>query len=188
VSAAIGAARHGPTSRHDTVAYAKARRNIRAANGNPVSQFPHKDRGSAPVSEYPHHDRTGVPVETTSFAIARVAMVAGLAAVLAGCATSSAFVDPAKYDLYNCKQLGAARRTADSRVVELEGLMAKAETGAGGALVSGLAYQTEYLTARGQRDLIDERIASNHCTSADLAAPPPEPAATPPVVGRKARR
>lgn len=130
-------------------------------------------------------------MEFTSSAIARGALLAGLMAVLAGCATgatSSAFVDPAKYDLYNCKQLGAARRTADSRVVELEGLMAKAETGAGGALVSGLAYQTEYLTARGQRDLIDERIASNHCTSADLAAPPPEPAATPPVVGRKARR
>lgn len=130
-------------------------------------------------------------METTSLAIARVAVVAGLVAVLAGCAggaTSSAFVDPAKYDLYNCKQLGAARRTADSRVVELEGLIAKAETGAGGALVSGLAYQTEYLTARAQRDLIDERIASNHCTSADLAAPPPEPAAAPPVAGRKARR
>jgi chitodextrinase len=129
-------------------------------------------------------------VEIISSAIARAVLLAGLMTALAGCAggaTSSAFVDPAKYDLYNCKQLGAARRTTDSRVVELEGLMAKAETGAGGVLVSGLAYQTEYLTARAQRDLIDERIVSNHCTATDLAAPPPEPPA-PPVAGRKARR
>ena len=129
-------------------------------------------------------------MKTTSFAIARAAMMAGLLAVLGGCAggaTSSAFVDPAKYDLYNCKQLGTARRTTDSRVVELEGLMAKAQTGAGGALVSGLAYQTEYLTARGQRDLIDERIAGTHCTSADLAAPPPAPVA-PPAATPKSRR
>lgn len=112
--------------------------------------------------------------------LARLAAVGGVAAILGGCATgatSSAFVDPAKYDLYNCKQLGAARRTANDRVVELEGLMAKAETGAAGSLVSGLAYQTEYLSARGQRDLVDEKIASNRCTSADLAAPPPPPEA-----------
>lgn len=113
-------------------------------------------------------------------ALARLAFVGGVVAILGGCATgatSSAFVDPAKYDLYNCKQLGTARRTTNDRVVELEGLMAKAETGAAGSLVSGLAYQTEYLSARGQRDLVDEKINSNHCTSADLAAPPPAPEA-----------
>lgn len=111
-----------------------------------------------------------------------VAAVLLLAAGLAGCgggASSSLFVDPARYDLYSCKQLGAARKSADDRVVELEGLMAKAETGAGGALASGLAYQTDYLTARAQRDLIDEKIRQYNCSPADLApeAPPPPPRA-----------
>ena len=87
------------------------------------------------------------------------------------------FVDPAAYDLYNCQQLGTARRTANNRVTELEGLMAKAETGAGGALMSGLAYQTDYLSERARRDQIDEKIAANNCTPADLAAPTHAPAA-----------
>lgn len=107
-----------------------------------------------------------------------------LAMGLAGCgggASSSLFVDPSRYDLYSCKQLGAARKIADSRVIELEGLMAKAETGAGGALASGLAYQTDYLTARAQRDLIDEKIGQYNCGPADLApaAPSPPPPARP---------
>lgn len=109
-----------------------------------------------------------------------IAAVLLLAAGLAGCAggaSSSLFVDPARYDLYSCKQLGAARKTADNRVMELEGLMAKAEAGAAGALASGLAYQTDYLAARAQRDLVDEKIRQYNCSPADLApeAPPPTP-------------
>lgn len=106
-----------------------------------------------------------------------------LAAGLGGCgggASSSLLVDPSRYDLYSCKQLGASRKAADNRVIELEGLMAKAETGAGGALASGLAYQTDYLTARAQRDLIDEKITQYKCSPADLApatSPPPPPPA-----------
>ncbi|MDZ4369540.1 MAG: hypothetical protein U0987_21345 [Afipia sp.] len=108
----------------------------------------------------------------------RLAMLGALALGLGACASgggspfgSSVFVDPSKYDLYNCQQLATARKAADDRVVELEGLMAKAETGAGGALVSGLAYQTDYRAQRAQRDAIDEKLASNNC-SAELAPPP----------------
>lgn len=96
------------------------------------------------------------------------------------------FVDPAMYDLYNCKQLATARAVSNNRVVELERLMAKAETGAAGSLVSGLAYQTDYLSERARRDQIDEKIASNNCTSADLA--PPAPAASPAPPPAKRRR
>jgi hypothetical protein len=88
---------------------------------------------------------------------------------------SSVFVDPSKYDLYNCQQLATARQTSNNRVIELEGLMAKAESGAGGALVSGLAYQTDYRAERAQRDAIDQKMARNNC-SAELA-PTPAPAA-----------
>ncbi|MBB5051939.1 hypothetical protein HNQ36_001893 [Afipia massiliensis] len=108
----------------------------------------------------------------------RLAVLGALAIGLGACASggespfgSSVFVDPSKYDLYNCQQLATARKTTNDRVVELEGLMAKAETGAGGALVSGLAYQTDYRAQRAQRDAIDEKLARNNC-SAELAPPP----------------
>jgi len=111
----------------------------------------------------------------------RLAVLGVLAISLGACASgggstfgSSVFVDPSKYDLYNCQQLATARKGTNDRVVELEGLMAKAETGAGGTLVSGLAYQTDYRAQRAQRDAIDEKLASNNC-SAELT-PPPAPA------------
>ena len=107
----------------------------------------------------------------------RMAVLGVVAIGLGACASpgeggfgSSVFLDPAKYELYNCQQLVSTRKDVNNRVLELEGLMAKVETGAGGALVSGLAYQTEYRTQRAQRDDLDARIARNNC-SAELAAP-----------------
>lgn len=120
---------------------------------------------------------------------ARLGVLGVLASGLGACASgasSSAFVDPAMYDLYNCKQLATARTASNNRVVELERLMAKAETGAAGSLVSGLAYQTDYLSERARRDQIDEKIASSNCTSADLA--PAAPAAPPVPPPAKRRR
>lgn len=103
-------------------------------------------------------------------------LVAGLAG---GCATgdvrSSIFVDPSKYDLYDCNQLWTARAAADKRAVELQSLIAKADTGFAGPVVSGLAYQSDYAAAVAQRDLIDQKIASNNCPAATPPAPPPAP-------------
>lgn len=117
-----------------------------------------------------------------------VAAAAFLALMLGGCATggvsSSAFVDPSRYDLYDCKQLITARDGANTRALELEGLIAKAETGVAGGLVSGLAYQSDYATARAQRDLIDQKLASNNCV-AELAPPPLPPK---PVTPAKRKR
>lgn len=99
-----------------------------------------------------------------------------VALALGGCASSassSMFVNPARYSLYDCQQLATARVGANARVVELERLMAKAETGAAGSLVSGLAYQTDYLSARAQRDQIDEKMAQNNCSTTS-----PEPSTT----------
>ena len=93
------------------------------------------------------------------------------------------FVDPAMYDLYNCQQLATARTNSNNRVVELERLMAKAETGAAGSLVSGLAYQTDYRSERARRDQIDEKIASNNCSTVS-----PAPAAASPAPPTKRRR
>ncbi|MCR6736623.1 MAG: hypothetical protein NVV83_22185 [Afipia sp.] len=130
-----------------------------------------------------NRDRQGLRAAVSRFAVVGV-LAAGLGACASG-PSSSVFVDPATYELYNCQQLGAARKRSNDRVVELEGLMAKAETGAGGSLVSGLAYQTDYLSERARRDQIDEKITSNNCSRADLA-PPAEPAA-PPVHPKKRR-
>lgn len=119
---------------------------------------------------------------------ARFAAIGALAAGLGACASgasSSVFVDPATYDLYNCQQLATARTNSNNRVVELERLMAKAESGAAGSLVSGLAYQTDYRAERARRDQIDEKITSNNCSHADLA--PAAPAA-PPAPPAKRRR
>jgi len=76
---------------------------------------------------------------------------------------TSFFVNPAHYDLYNCEQLNKARKETAARVAELQGLMAKAETGFAGALMSGLAYQSDFLATRGQLDLIDQKRAEIHC-------------------------
>lgn len=103
-------------------------------------------------------------------------------ALLGGCAsgaTSSAFVDPSRYELYNCQQLNAARKTSFDRVSELQGLMAKAETGAAGSLVSGLAYQTDYVKARADLDLIDETRKRGNCGEVVPEGPPAPPVPAP---------
>ena len=84
-----------------------------------------------------------------------------LCAALAGCAgvsdtISPAFVDPARYDLWDCKQLAPERKNVVKRTEDLERLMAKAETGTGGVVVAELAYRNDYLAARGQQKLIEE--------------------------------
>lgn len=136
-----------------------------------------------------HRAGRNFPSRGLLFAAARLAAMGALAASLGACASgpsSSMFVDPAMYNLYNCQQLGTARTNSNNRVVELERLMAKAETGAAGSLVSGLAYQTDYRSERARRDQIDEKITSNNCSSADMAAPA-TPAA-PPAPPTKRRR
>ena len=85
----------------------------------------------------------------------------------------SAFADPAKYDLYDCKQLEPERKNLAKRAAELQGLMAKAETGVGGAVVSELAYRNDYIAVRGQQKLADEAWRSNKCHETPPAAPDP---------------
>jgi len=100
--------------------------------------------------------------------LATVMAVAGLGFVLSGCADmsdsmSTAFADPAKYDLYDCKQLEPERKTLANRAAELQGLMAKAETGAAGSLVGELAYRNDYVSVRGQQKFAEEAWRRNKC-------------------------
>src|SRR5712672_1488905 len=82
------------------------------------------------------------PFSRSAAALAVLALGLGLG----GCAdmsdnVSTAFADPAKYDLYECKQLEPERKNLANRAAELQGLMAKAETGVGGAVVADQAWQ-----------------------------------------------
>ena len=97
----------------------------------------------------------------------RVAVIGALAWGLGACASgpsSSMFVDPAMYELYSCKQLGVARRVTNDRVTELERLMAKAETGAAGSLVS----RTSVIAAKPTAP-----IGSAHHDPKRCSTPPP---------------
>ncbi|MBV8925301.1 MAG: twin-arginine translocation pathway signal [Bradyrhizobium sp.] len=120
---------------------------------------------------------------------AAAAGVLALALALSGCAEMSdswttAFVDPAKYELYDCKQLEPERKSLANREAELQGLMAKADTGVGGPVVSELAYRNDYIQVRGQARLLEEAWRKNKCheTPAPAAATPaPTPTPSPKV-------
>jgi hypothetical protein len=128
------------------------------------------------------------------FSRAPTAAVLAFALALPGCADMSdtmslAFADPAKYELYDCKQLEAERKRLAARSAELQGLMAKAETGAGGAIVAEVAYRNDYIATRGQSKLAEQAWQKNRCREtlpgeAMPVAPPPAPAAPPSRAGR----
>ena len=117
------------------------------------------------------------------------ALVALLAScfALSGCAgmsdtVSPAFADPAKYELWDCKQLEGERKRLADRTEELQKLMAKAETGVGGAVVAEMAYRNDYVSARGQAHFAEEAWRRNKCRETvpgTAAAASPAPPAAP---------
>ncbi|SHL69691.1 hypothetical protein SAMN05444159_6578 [Bradyrhizobium lablabi] len=117
---------------------------------------------------------------------AALAVLLVLGAGVGGCADmsdtmTSAFADPAKYDLYECKQLEAERKALAVREAELQGLMAKAETGVAGPVVAELAYRNDYIAMRGQAKLADEAWRRNKCHAAPPAADAPALKPVPPA-------
>lgn len=119
----------------------------------------------------------------------RAAFVVALslgAAGLAGCADmsdgmSSAFVDPAKYDQFDCKQLEAERKNLNIRAAELQGLIAKANTGTGGAVIAELAYRNDFVSNRASINLANEVWRRDRCAQGGPAST--NPAAAPDVPG-----
>ena len=111
-------------------------------------------------------------------AAAAVLLAAG--AGLAGCASmgdgmSTAFADPAKYQLYDCKQLEAERKSLSTRAAELQGLIEKAQTGVAGPMVAEIAYRNEAIAVQGQRKFAEEAWQQNKCHP----SPPATAAAAP---------
>src|SRR5438552_14197328 len=136
------------------------------------------------------------PSRCLPFSRARVAALLALGLSLPGCADMSdsvslAFADPAKYDLYDCKQLEPERKRLAARSAELQGLMAKAETGVGGAVVAEVAYRNEYIAVRGQSTLAAQawqkkRGRATGPGAAMPVGPPSAPPAPPSPPGRPA--
>ncbi|QOZ26888.1 twin-arginine translocation pathway signal [Bradyrhizobium sp. CCBAU 51753] len=134
-----------------------------------------------------------IPRCRSSRAAAAIALLA-LAAGASGCAQigdslSPAFVDPAKYELYDCKQLETERKNLVSRAKDQEALMNKAQTGVGGTVVSEMVYRNELISIRAQQKLAEESWRSGKChetppETASAAPPPaPPPGAKPPRSG-----
>ena len=100
--------------------------------------------------------------------------------LLSGCADmsdgmTSAFADPAKYNLYDCKQLETERKNLSARLAELQGLMSKAQDGFAGPAIAEIAYRNDYIAYRGQKKNADEAWALNKCRD----TPPDKTAETP---------
>jgi hypothetical protein len=107
--------------------------------------------------------------------------------LLSGCADmsdgmTSAFADPAKYNLYDCKQLETERKTISSRMAELQGLMSKAQDGFAGPVVAEAVYRNDYIALRGQSKNAEEAWVANKCRE----TPPSKAVASPaPPVAEK---
>lgn len=108
---------------------------------------------------------------------------------LGGCAAigdspaSLAFVDPARYDLYDCKRLKDQRQGLATEAAKLSGLIEKAKTGVAGAVVAEAAYGNEYIFVRAQLRLAEQAWVRNKCEAALAAPPPADAAGAPPRSG-----
>ena len=119
----------------------------------------------------------------------------GIGLSLGGCASVSdgvalnAFADPAKYDMFDCKQLQDARKSLAVRAAELQGLMAKADTGVAGPFVAEVAYRNDYISTRASAKLADEVWERDKCTEIpDKPGAAPTPAPTPIAAKRSHRK
>jgi hypothetical protein len=104
------------------------------------------------------------------------------ASLLASCAADSVILDqltvvPGYFESLSCPELVGKYRTATQRVRTLIPLMEKASEEFGGALVNGVAYNTEYAKARSVQKHAEEAAALKRCDFNE--EPPPKPAESP---------
>ncbi|HEY1309642.1 MAG TPA: hypothetical protein VGF02_01745 [Pseudolabrys sp.] len=98
------------------------------------------------------------------------------AAMLAGCAsddaTSRLLVAPDKYVLYSCAEIAREMQAKAKREQELAVLMAKAGDDASARVISGMTYDPEYLSVRGEMNDLRASATAKDC-NAPAAAPAP---------------
>jgi hypothetical protein len=91
-----------------------------------------------------------------------------LCAVLSACSSTSdtsysLFVDPGKYQYYNCAQIAGEMKNWSNREKELQALMDRAEQSAGGAAVGLIAYKAEFVAAQEELELLHSTARSKKC-------------------------
>jgi len=86
---------------------------------------------------------------------------------LCGCTSEETaghfLVEPSKYVLYSCGEMANEARGIEGRQHELEALMQKAGTDAGGRFISAQAYGPEYTQLRGRMDRLRKTAAEKNC-------------------------
>ena len=107
------------------------------------------------------------------------AVGAALVLALAGCGSaqdvSRFFTDPGKYDVYSCPQIGDQMLAIEKEGQRLQEMMAKADRGAGGPIINGIAYEPDYVANRAEMRELKKSAAAKKC-------PPPRP---PPPTSRE---
>jgi hypothetical protein len=98
-----------------------------------------------------------------------------MAPALAGCSMSDTTMDrflvsPDKYANYNCAQIADEMTTATQRERELEGLMAQAGADSAGKLISGIAYDSDYASTRGELAELRKAWTAKKCVPTAGAA------------------
>jgi len=88
--------------------------------------------------------------------------------LLAACTSAiesqfTVFADPGKYEWYSCEQLGPQRKYWENREKDLKLLIDRAKQSTGGAAVSVVAYQGDYLMAREEIKVIDATARAKKC-------------------------
>jgi hypothetical protein len=87
---------------------------------------------------------------------------------LAACGTAlenqfTVFADPGRYEWHSCEQLLPQRKYWEDKEKELKLLMDRARQSTGGAAISVLAYQPDYVTAQEELKVIDMTLRTKKC-------------------------
>ena len=132
------------------------------------------------------------PLPRTVAVMALLAFSLPFSLGLSGCADmsdsmSGAFADPAKYDLYDCKQLETERKSLATRSAELKGLIDKAQAGVAGPVVAEIAYRNEFIAVRGQAKFAEEAWQRSKCRETPPSAAKPAVSAVPPPNDKSGR-
>ena len=114
--------------------------------------------------------------------VKKIIVAVAIPVVLGGCAVSGEraedfYVAPGKYIFYDCKQLAGVSAHFQQRDKELRDLMARAKQGAGGELVSAMAYYSDYYSNLGELKDVRREQAEKKCSGNESATPvaPPQP-------------
>src|SRR5262245_36692869 len=91
------------------------------------------------------------------------ALLAACAAEISNPLMGGVFVDPGKYEFHSCEQIATNRKRVQDQIEKLKLLMDKAEKGAGGAVVSVIAYKGDYMAAQDELKLIDATARDKKC-------------------------